>query len=177
MTFSFLDGPFSGDMSIFVRVILVEESSAQKDKNIVPALKTWGYFVERWFGDWRICFFKKHPNFDLSCKRRYFEHPQNPDPSKVAIFEDLYTCYTGSNPSVGGSLGILMAIYIYTCIRWNILLIGLNFIEDTTCLATLFRQWDTTECPYHSRNPPLHPNLHFFIQSLSCWWWWMWIAV
>ena len=38
-----------------------------------------------------LFFSKKHPNFDLSCKRRYLEHPKNPDPSKVAIFEDLYT--------------------------------------------------------------------------------------
>ena len=144
-------------MSIFVRVILVEEGSAQKDKNIVPALKTWGYFVERWFRDWRICF-KKHPNFDLSCKRRYFEHP-------AILVQTL--------PLEGpwGFLGQFMHMYTME----YVLLIGLNLIEDTTCLVTLFCQWDTTECPYHFGNPPLHPNLYFLIQS--CWWWWMWIAV
>ena len=36
-------------------------------------------------------------------KWHFIDYPKYPDPSKVPIFENPDPCYTGSNPSIGGS--------------------------------------------------------------------------
>ena len=40
-------------------------------------------------------------------QKQHLHYPKYPDPSKSAYFENPDPCYTGSNPSIGGSLGIL----------------------------------------------------------------------
>ena len=57
--------------------------------------------IHKYIGGWAN---QLSGNKKLLCKILYIYHiPKNPDPSKTCYFEDSEPCYTGSNPSIGGS--------------------------------------------------------------------------